>query len=112
MRRWEAKSSRTPDFTCPSPFLGELYYGAYHTEHREKQLTRIRSFLPLVQSVHHDDEIAERYGQVKARLAALGSMIPEKELWIAANCLAHDLTLASRDAHFESVEGLRLARWE
>jgi hypothetical protein len=71
-----------------------------------------RSFLPLVQSVHHDDEIAERYGQAKARLAALGSMIPENELWSAANCLAHDLTLASRDAHFESVEGLRLARWE
>jgi tRNA(fMet)-specific endonuclease VapC len=112
MRRWEAKSSRTPDFTCPSPFLGELYYGAYHTGHWEKQLARIRSFLPLVQSVHHDDEIAERYGQVKARLAALGSMIPENELWIAANCLAHDLTLASRDAHFESVEGLRLVRWE
>ncbi len=87
MRRWEAKSSRTPDFTCPSPFLGELYYGAYHTEHREKQLTRIRSFLPLVQSVHHDDEIAERYGQVKARLAALGSMIPEKERKRHAQCL-------------------------
>lgn len=92
--------------------LGELYYGAYHTEHRDKQLGRIRSFLPLVQTVHHDNDVAERYGKLKARLAELGSMIPENDLWIAATCLAHDLTLASRDAHFESVEGLRLVRWE
>ena len=55
---------------------------------------------------------AERYGKVKARLAQLGSMIPENDLWIAATCLVHDLTLASRDAHFEAVEGLRQVRWE
>ena len=65
-----------------------------------------------MQTVHHDDEIAERYGKLKARLAELGSMIPENDLWIAATCLVHDLTLASRDAHFEVVEGLNLVRWE
>lgn len=96
----------------PVTVLGELYYGAYHTEHRDKQLARVRSFLPLVQTVHHDDEIAEQYGKVKARLAKLGSMIPENDIWIAATCLVHDLILASRDAHFEAVEGLLLVRWE
>jgi tRNA(fMet)-specific endonuclease VapC len=96
----------------PVTVLGELFYGAYHTEHCDKQLACVRSFLPLVQTVHHDDEIAERYGKVKARLAELGSMIPENDLWIAATCLVHDLTLASRDAHFEVVEGLSLVRWE
>ncbi len=96
----------------PVTVLGELYYGAYHTEHKDKQLHRVRSFLPLTQTVHLDDEIAERYGRIKARLAELGSMIPENDIWIAATCLAHDLTLASRDAHFESVEGLSLVRWE
>ena len=39
-------------------------------------------------------------------------MITENDIWIAATCLVHDLTLASRDAHFEAVEGLRLVRWE
>lgn len=62
--------------------------------------------------MHHDDEIAERYGKIKARLAELGSMLPENDIWIAATCLVHELTLASRDAHFEAVEGLRLVRWE
>jgi tRNA(fMet)-specific endonuclease VapC len=96
----------------PVTVLGELYYGAYHTEHREKQLHRVRSFLPLAQTIHLDDDIAERYGIVKARLAELGSMIPENDIWIAATCLVHDLTLASRDGHFESIEGLRKVRWE
>lgn len=96
----------------PVTVLGELFYGAYHTEHREKQLHRVRSFLPLAQTVHLDDEIAERYGLVKARLAKLGSIIPENDIWIAATCLVHDFTLASRDAHFDSVEGLRKVRWD
>ena len=96
----------------PATVLGELYYGAYHTEHRAKQLQRVRSFLPLAQTVHLDDEIAEQYGKVKALLAERGSMIPENDIWIAATCLVHDMTLASRDAHFESVEGLRIVRWD
>lgn len=96
----------------PVTVLGELYYGAHHTEHREQQLRRIRSFLPLTQTVHLDDEIAEQYGKLKARLAELGSMIPENDIWIAATCLVHDLTLASRDGHFEAVEALRTVRWD
>ena len=96
----------------PVIVLGELFYGAYHTEHREKQLHRVRAFLPLVQTVHLDDEIAERYGMIKARLAKLGAMIPENDVWIAATCLVHDFTLASRDGHFDSVEDLRTTRWE
>ena len=96
----------------PVTVLGELYYGAFHTEHRERQMLRIQSFLPLVQTVHVDDEIAVRYGEIKARLAGLGSMIPENDLWIAATSLAHDLTHVSRDKHFENVETLRVIRWE
>ena len=38
-------------------------------------------------------------------------MIPENDIWIGASCLVHDLTLATRDAHFESIEGLRITDW-
>jgi tRNA(fMet)-specific endonuclease VapC len=96
----------------PVTVMGELFYGAYHTEHRKKRLLRVRPFLPLVQTVHLDDEIAERYGVVKARLVKMDSMIPENDCWIAATCLVHDLTLATRDGHFDSIEGLRTVRWD
>jgi tRNA(fMet)-specific endonuclease VapC len=96
----------------PVTVMGELFYGAYHTEQREKQLQRIRSFLLLAQTVHLDGEIAERYGMVKAWLAKMGSMVPENDCWIAATCLVHDFTLATRNAHFDGVEGLRTVRWD
>lgn len=31
-------------------------------------------------------------------------MITENDIWIAANCMVHGLTLASHEAHFEAVE--------
>ncbi|MBA3472116.1 MAG: VapC toxin family PIN domain ribonuclease, partial [Rubrobacter sp.] len=40
-----------------------------------------------------------------------GRPIPENDIWIAAVALQHDLVLASRDSHFEHVEGLQLDRW-
>ena len=58
-----------------------------------------------------NNEIAERSGIVKARLAKLGSFIPENDIWIAATCLVQDFTLASRDGHSDSVERLHMARW-
>ncbi len=96
----------------PVTVLGELFYGAHHNEHSEKQLAKVKAFLPLVQTVHVDDDIALQYGVLKARLAGMGSLIPENDMWIAATCLAHDLTLASRDGHFLAVQDLRVVRWD
>jgi tRNA(fMet)-specific endonuclease VapC len=96
----------------PSIVIGELYYGAYHTPHSDKQLARVRSFLPLAQTVLIDDEISKRYGQTKAHLARVGEMIPENDLWIAATCLVHGLILATRDAHFDRVPTLKTVKWD
>jgi tRNA(fMet)-specific endonuclease VapC len=37
--------------------------------------------------------------------------VPENDIWIAALALQHDLTLATRDIHFEAVEGLKIEMW-
>lgn len=66
----------------------------------------------MVQVVLVEDEIAERYGQVKAELATLGQMIPENDIWIAASVLAHHLTLVTRDSHFSRIKGLATVRWD
>ena len=86
----------------PVTVLGELFYGAHHSEHRDKQLRRIQAFPPLVRILEVTAPVAEYYGQLKAHLASRGSIIPENDLWIAAVCLVNDLTLATRDAHFEN----------
>jgi len=40
-----------------------------------------------------------------------GRPIPENDIWIAAIAFQHDLTLVSRDEHFEEVEDLKLEKW-
>jgi tRNA(fMet)-specific endonuclease VapC len=100
-----------PRLYMPVTVLGELYYGAYHTTHSEKQLHRVRSFLPLVETIHYDDEVASEYGRMKSELARLGTLIPENDMWIAAACLVFGLPLATRDGHFQSVPNLTVLQW-
>jgi len=40
-----------------------------------------------------------------------GRPLPENDIWIAALARQHDLTLVTRDTHFEQMEGLSLAMW-
>lgn len=36
-----------------------------------------------------------------------GKPIPENDLWIAALCVEHDVSLAALDSHFDAIEGLK-----
>jgi tRNA(fMet)-specific endonuclease VapC len=44
-------------------------------------------------------------------LEAKGQIIPENDIWIAAVALECDMPLATRDAHFQRVEGLTVIQW-
>lgn len=87
--------------------LGELHYGAHRAQRRDEQFALIRDFLQTSILLLPDQATAERYGQVKAELGALGKPIPENDVWIAALARQYDLPLATRDAHFALVPLLR-----
>ncbi|HEY4572503.1 MAG TPA: PIN domain-containing protein [Thermoanaerobaculia bacterium] len=40
-----------------------------------------------------------------------GRPIPENDIWIAASARQHGLTLATRDGHFDDVDGLITETW-
>jgi tRNA(fMet)-specific endonuclease VapC len=40
-----------------------------------------------------------------------GRPLPENDIWIAALALQHNLTLVTRDAHFQEVEHLKIVVW-
>ena len=54
---------------------------------------------------------AERYGQLRAELEALGKPLGSMDLLIAAHALAEDCTLVSADRAFAHVPGLRVLDW-
>jgi len=51
------------------------------------------------------------YGRVKNELHRKGTPIPENDVWIAALALQHGLAVATRDRHFDAVDGLCVEAW-
>ncbi len=91
--------------------LGELYFGARKSTRVEENTHRMETFALDAIVLPCDEDTARLYGEIKDALRRKGRPIPENDIWIAAVALQHDLVLASRDSHFEHVEGLRLERW-
>jgi len=54
---------------------------------------------------------AERYGQLRAELEALGKPLGPMDLLIATHALAEDCTLVSADRAFAHVPGLKVLDW-
>ena len=94
-----------------STVLGELYYGARKSAHAAANLARIEQFAASVQVLSSDADTAELYGKIRDRLRLKGRPIPENDIWIAAVALQHGLPLATRDDHFNEVDGLRVENW-
>ena len=95
----------------PSIVLGELFFGAYKATHVDENVARISDFAATSAVLACDAATGRNYGQIKVRLQEKGRPIPENDIWIAAIARQHDLTLVSRDTHFDEVENLKAEAW-
>ena len=91
--------------------LGELYYGAFKSKRPLDNVARIVELTDSVAIISCDHSVAQRYGEVKNGLSNKGRPIPENDVWIAATAISHELTLVTRDRHFEFVAGLHSEAW-
>lgn len=98
-------------YFLPSIVLGELYYGARKSGRVEANVQRVEDFVAHNAVLDCDAETARHYGLIREALRAKGKPIPENDIWIAALALQHDLTLVSRDAHFNEIDGLSVVVW-
>lgn len=95
---------------CPT-VIGELIYGAEKSARPRPNLERLRVLSEKCELMVQDEGTAHHYGRIKASLRRRGRPIPGNDVWIAASAVQHDLVLATRDAHFQYVEGLTVIRW-
>ena len=93
----------------PFAVIGELRFGALGGRDPERKLARIDDLIGRSNTLAADGETARVYAEVRLRLKRAGTPIPENDIWIAAVCLQHGLTLLTLDRHFERIEGLELA---
>jgi tRNA(fMet)-specific endonuclease VapC len=91
--------------------LGELYKGVLKSRNPEKNRKQLDVFLQTVAVLHPDTATALYYAQIANALEQKGTPIPENDIWIAAVALECAMPLATRDAHFEKVDGLSILKW-
>ncbi|QDU91726.1 PIN domain protein [Pirellulimonas nuda] len=65
-----------------------------------------------LETVLVDTNVAEVFGDLRARQFDAGRLTPLTDLWIASTAIAHDLTLVTHNTKdFEGIPGLSLADW-
>ena len=91
--------------------LGELYYGARKSTRVESNVQTVDQFAAANRVLGCDSTTAQHYGEIKNILREKGRPIPENDIWIAATAKQHGLTVASRDNHFDYIDGLSTEHW-
>ncbi|MCB0844884.1 MAG: type II toxin-antitoxin system VapC family toxin [Bacteroidetes bacterium] len=95
----------------PSIVIGELYFGAEKSTRKKDNKTRIDQLRRNSTILSCTEETATFYGQIKAHLKENGTPIPDNDVWIAAIAQENNLTLVSRDQHFQHIENFPLVKW-
>ena len=95
----------------PSIAVGELHYGVRKSTRAIENLKQIEKLTMVSVVLPCDGETGYWYGIVKDKLRRIGNPIPENDIWIAALAMQHGLKLATRDKHFDVVDGLEVEMW-
>lgn len=102
---------KTDEVFIPSIVIGELFYGAYKSARAKENIQKIEELANQSVVLGCDSETSRIYGEIKYELSVKGHPIPENDIWIAAIAIQNELTLVSRDAHFDEVSKLRIESW-
>lgn len=108
MQAWLKRNSET---FVPSVVIGELYFGAYKSSRVAFNAARIEEFSAGNTILPCDADTGKWYGQIKQELKLKGSPIPENDIWIAAVARQYDLTLVTRDDHFQRIPNFQTESW-
>lgn len=87
--------------------LAEIQEGLQGLEDRDRKIATLNDLLDGVPVLGIDESLAPRFAALRYHLRSTGQIINDHDIWIAATALQHDLTLISRDKHFDRIPGLK-----
>lgn len=87
--------------------LGEIHEGLQGLVDRDRKLAVLNDLLIGVPVLVIDESLVPRFAALRFQLRSTGQIINDHDIWIAATALEHDLTLVSRDKHFERIPHLK-----
>ena len=93
----------------------ELLHGVHRAirpDMRAKRSAFVEGILERLPLLSVDLACARAHAQLWAELSKAGSLIGPHDLWLAATCVAHGLTMATANVReFARVPGLELEVW-
>jgi tRNA(fMet)-specific endonuclease VapC len=95
----------------PVVVLGEYRFGLSGSKLRSTLEPKLEELERLVRVLDITRSTARVYALIRAELKLAGTPIPSNDTWIAALAREHDLPIASRDTHFDSVAGVKRVEW-
>jgi len=91
----------------------ELFYGAFKSAKKEKNLTIIEELKKKIRILHTKEGIPYTYGKIKSDLEAKGQTLDDADLLIASITLSNNATLVTNNmGHFKRIRGLKLEDWK
>lgn len=100
-----------PRHHVPVVALGEYRYGLLRSRKRARLETALDRLVAKSDILTIDAETARTYAEIRLELRTQGTPIPLNDLWIAALARQHGLPVATQDAHFVNVKGLKRVTW-
>ena len=93
--------------------IGEIVYGAFKSDQKEKHLTQLKDkLIPLVQLIPFDEKEAFTYGEIRSILEKSGTPLNDTDLMIAATAVANNLVLITgKEKHFSVIKNLQVENW-
>jgi tRNA(fMet)-specific endonuclease VapC len=103
------------DFFISVVTASELLHGVHRARDagiRAKRSAFVESILASFPILSIDLATARIHSQIGAALSAAGTLIGPHDLWLAAACITHGLSLATENLReFERVPGLNVESW-
>lgn len=106
-----AKLARANELVLPVVVLGEYRYGIAQSRHRARYQRWLEGLIADCRVLDVTEGTTNHYAAISVELRQRGKPIPTNDLWIAALCRQHSLSLLSRDRHFDLVPGIRRVGW-
>jgi tRNA(fMet)-specific endonuclease VapC len=103
--------NRADEVVIPVVVLGEYRYGISQSRQRAGYESWLAAMLVDCTVLDVNQETTQHYADISLELKRIGRPIPTNDLWIAALCRQHALTIVSRDRHFDSVAGNKRIDW-
>jgi tRNA(fMet)-specific endonuclease VapC len=90
----------------------ELFYGAYKSIKKDKNLAVIEELRTRIKSLHTVSGVPSLYGKIKAELESKGQTLDDADLLISSIALLNNATLVTNNIeHFKRINGLKIENW-